>query len=151
MFNFYHNAAKCFVYLLDVSNNKRKADDSLSWESALRKSRWFTRGWTLQELIAPTSVEFFSATGHLIGSKATLEEVISDITQIDVKALRGDPLSGFSIDERFSWAEFRDTKRPEDKAYCLLGILGVRMRLDYGEGAEAAFTRMRKKIQKLQM
>jgi Heterokaryon incompatibility protein (HET) len=154
MFRWYQDAAKCYVYLSDVSTNKRKAGDwssELSWESAFRASRWFTRGWTVQELIAPASVEFFSMTGYLIGSKATLNGLISDITQIDVRALRGDPLSGFSIDERFSWAECRHTKRPEDKAYCLLGILSVRMRLDYGEGEEAAFTRLRKKIQKLQM
>ncbi|KAF2195847.1 HET-domain-containing protein, partial [Zopfia rhizophila CBS 207.26] len=76
MFRWYQNAAKCYVYLSDVSAAKRKASDEVSkstWEPAFRESRWFTRGWTIQELLAPHSVEFFSREGKQLGNKRTLE------------------------------------------------------------------------------
>lgn len=72
------------------------------------------------------------------------------ITGISRQALRGNPFFGFGIDTRFAWADGRDTERPEDQAYCLLGIFGVRMTLHYGEGTETAFARLRKKIAKLE-
>jgi hypothetical protein len=92
MFRWYQNAAKCYVYLSDVSTRKRKAGDRLSehiWESAFRSSKWFTRGWTLQELLAPgpDSVEFFSHEGDRIGNKRTLEQQIHEITGIAITAL----------------------------------------------------------------
>src|ERR1700733_5828682 len=83
MFRWYQNAVKCYVYLSDVSTAKRKRSTSLSacdWESAFRASRWFTRGWTLQELLAPSSVEFFSQEGKRLGDKKTLERQIHEIT-----------------------------------------------------------------------
>src|SRR2546429_4984461 len=76
MFRWYQKAAKCYVYLSDVSTAKRKASDHFSeftWEPAFRGSRWFTRGWTLQDLLAPGSVEFFSREGKQLGDKRTLE------------------------------------------------------------------------------
>jgi hypothetical protein len=75
MFRWYRNAAKCYVYLSDVSiSDHDQADPSLqSWQSAFRKSRWFTRGWILQELITPLSVEFFYSNGERIGNKKSLE------------------------------------------------------------------------------
>ena len=151
MFRWYQEAAKCYVYLSDVSIAKRKASDKVSeftWEPAFRESRWFTRGWTLQELLAPGSVEFFSREGKQLGDKRTLERQIHEITGIAIPALRGTPLSQFRVDERLSWAENRQTTRKEDKAYSLLGIFDVFMSLIYGEGEENAFKRLSKKINK---
>jgi hypothetical protein len=152
MFNWYQRSARCYVYLSDVSSVKHTTNEKRIhlWEGAFYKSRWFTRGWTLQELLAPVSVDFFSKEREHLGSKRTLARQISLITAIDMRVLQGDPLSGFTIDERLSWAKHRQTKRSEDKAYCLLGIVDVRMRLDYGEGDTSALARLRKRIQKSQ-
>ena len=149
MFRWYRNATKCYVYLADVSTNDRGPTfQTLSWESAFRKSRWFTRGWTLQELIAPSSVEFFSLEGKLLGSKKSLEQQVHEVTGIAVQALRGSTLSIFSVTERLSWAEFRDTQREEDRAYSLLGMFNINMPPLYGEGMESAFRRLREEINK---
>jgi heterokaryon incompatibility protein (HET) len=148
MFTWYQNAAKCYVYLSDVSATKRKASDQLSeriWEPAFRGCRWFTRGWTLQELLAPAEVEFFSLEGKRLGDKKSLERQIHDITGIPGPALRGSPLSEFNVEERMSWTKTRQTKREEDRAYSLLGIFGVCIPLIYGEGADA-FHRLQKEI-----
>jgi Heterokaryon incompatibility protein (HET) len=143
MFRWYRNAAKCYVYLADVSRPTLDAD---SWESSFRKSRWFKRGWTLQELIAPALVEFFSKEGEQLGSKRSLERHVHEVTGIPIKALQGSPLPDFSVPERMLWAEDRDTTRKEDKAYSLLGIFDVQMPLIYGEGREKAFKRLREEI-----
>ena len=151
MFCWYQNAAKCYVYLSDVSTTKRKARDHFSdftWEPAFRESRWFTRGWTLQELLALVSVDFFSRESKQLGDKRTLERQIHEITRIAILALRGTPLYKFSVEERLSWVENRETVRKEDKAYSLLGIFDIYMPLMYGEGEENTFTRLRKKINK---
>jgi hypothetical protein len=151
MFRWYRDAAKCYVFLTDVSRPACEADDmphQPPWELAFRKSRWFTRGWTLQELIAPTSVEFFSKERENLGNKKTLERHISDITRIPVKAFRGNTLSDFSVAERMAWAETRNTSRPEDIAYSLFGIFDVQLPLLYGEGKEKAFKRLREEIEK---
>jgi hypothetical protein len=149
MFRWYRNAAKCYVYLLDVPRDAPSTDDTfyqLPWESAFCKSRWFTRGWTLQELIAPKSVEFFSKYWEQLGNKASLGTIIHEVTGIPDKALQGAPLSGFTVVERMSWAEQRDTTREEDQAYSLLGIFDVYMPLIYSEGKEHAFKRLRELI-----
>ena len=151
MFRWYRDAAKCYVYLSDVSRLALVANDEFNqwpWESAFRKSRWFTRGWTLQELLAPASVEFYSKEGEEIGDKRSLERHIAEITGIPVKALRGNPLSSFSIIERISWQESRETTCKEDKAYSLLGICDVYMPLIYGEGRDNAFKRLREETDK---
>jgi hypothetical protein len=151
MFVWYQKAAKCYVYLVDVSTTKRKASDQSSehtWESAFRTSRWFTRGWTLQELLAPVTVEFFSREGKRLGDKSTLEEHIHDITRIPVPALRGTPLPEFSVEERMLWAKTRQTKRKEDRAYSMLGIFNAHIPLIYGEGQENAFRRLYEEIHK---
>jgi Heterokaryon incompatibility protein (HET) len=149
MFRWYRNAAKCYVYLSDVSGHTSNAKfNQPSWEPAFRRSRWFTRGWTLQELIAPTSVEFFSKEGELLGNKRSLERHIHEITRIPIKALQRGPLSNFSITERMLWAEKRETSRKEDKAYSLLGIFDIHMPLIYGEGRDSAFRRLREEINK---
>jgi hypothetical protein len=142
MFRWYRKATKCYVYLTDVSTNDQ-IDLSLQlWEAAFRNSRWFTRGWTLQELIAPPSVEFFCSNGNRLGNKKSLEVQLHKITGIPVSALQGSSLSEFSFDERISWAQIRETKREEDKAYSLLGIFDISMPVIYGEGKENAFRRL---------
>lgn len=103
----------------------------------------------LQELLAPSSVQFWSRDGIFIGTKGTLLRFICYITGVDARALCGYPLFAFGEEARFSWAKNRRTKRPEDEAYSLLGIFGVRMRPDYGEGRALAFERLSRKISKL--
>ena len=139
------------MYLSDVPGPELDANDQScqkTWEPAFRRSRWFTRGWTLQELLAPESVEFFSKDGETLGSKESLDRQVSEITGIPVKALRRSALSGFSITERISWAEKRNTKYQKDKAYSLLGVFGVSMPLNYGEGGDNAFMRLHGEIEK---
>ena len=94
---------------------------SLPYESAFRGSKWFTRGWTLQELLAPRSVEFFTKDGMRLGDKESFELQIHEITSIAVSALQGSPLSQFSVDERISWAAKRETTIEEDRAYYFTG------------------------------
>jgi hypothetical protein len=147
MFRWYRGSTKCYVYLSDVSTSKGDKMDQTrrTWESAFRISRWFTRGWTLQELIAPRSVEFFSREEELLGDKKTLAQQIHEVTDIPITALRGVPLSTFAVNERLRWAENRETRKKEDKAYCLLGLFDVFMPLIYGEG-ENAFIRLKAEI-----
>ena len=145
MFRWYRDATKCYVHLSDVSASKDSMINSLSspvWEPEFRKSRWFTRGWTLQELLAPTSVEFFSVQGQRLGDKKSLEQQIHEITGIPVAALHNHPLDEFSILERMTWASKRQTTEEEDEAYCLLGMFGVTMPLVYGEGRVKALRRL---------
>jgi hypothetical protein len=151
MFRWYREAAKCYVYLTDVStanSDKNNQSSGFMWESAFWKSRWFTRGWTLQELIAPISVEFFSKEGIRLGDRKSLAQQVFEITGIPFNALQGSPLSHFSISTRISWAENRETKRKEDKAYSLMGLFDICMPLIYGEGREKAFIRLREEIDK---
>jgi len=150
MFRWYRQAEKCYVYLRDVSTTLEESNKSRErpWQEDFRKSRWFTRGWTLQELIAPSTVEFFSTEGTKLGNKKSLESEIHHITGIPVEALQGSVLSGFSVRERMSWIEKRETARKEDKAYSLLGIFEVYMPLIYGEGRNNAFKRLREEIEK---
>ena len=145
MFRWYQKAAKCYVFLSDVPRTTADSEDrshQLFWESAFRTSEWFTRGWTLQELIAPASVEFFSKDWELLGDKVSLERHICEITKIPCSVLRGSLLANVSTTERMSWAETRQTTREEDMAYSLLGIFDVHMPLIYGEGKENAFRRL---------
>jgi hypothetical protein len=153
MFRWYQNAVKCYVYLSDVSTKKRKSSDSSSertWQPAFRLSEWFTRGWTLQELLAPRpdSVEFFSREGDYLGNRTTLQQQIHEITKIPLSALEGTDLSKFEVEDRLLWVESRRTLRKEDKAYSMLGICGVYMPLIYGEGEKNAFRRLRKELGK---
>ncbi|KAI0516690.1 hypothetical protein F5B22DRAFT_655854 [Xylaria bambusicola] len=133
MFKWYQNAAKCYVYLSDVSCSRlRRRDDA--WKSAFRHSKWFTRGWTLQELIAP--------------SVLTHRRLIHQLTGISGPALRGAPLSEFSRRERLLWAEGRITKLEEDRAYSLIGLFEISLPLVYGEGVKLAFRRLEEEIDK---
>ncbi|KFA78982.1 hypothetical protein S40288_00553 [Stachybotrys chartarum IBT 40288] len=151
MYRWYKNSVKCYVYLSDVYLRSEAPDDlhpRASWKLAFRKSRWFARGWTLQELLAPLHVDFFSCEGEYLGNKASLESLIHDVTRIPISALRGNPLGEFSDLERLSWAESRHTKREEDKAYCLLGIFDVQIAPLYGEGGMRSMSRLRSEIHK---
>lgn len=145
MFQWYSKASKCYVYLTDVS-----CDNFTDGEQSFPKSRWFTRGWTLQELLAPKYVEFYSLEQKHIGDKNSMMEEIHNITGISIQALQGHPLHQFSIEERKSWAENRHTKREEDLAYSLFGIFSIYMPLLYGEGRENAFARLERKIRKIE-
>jgi hypothetical protein len=140
MFRWYRNAAKCYVYLTDVP--------TVSWESCFRNSRWFTRGWTLQELLAPKSVEFFSQEGIQLGDRHSVELQIQQATRIPTQVLRGDPLSQTGVDERISWIANRETTIEEDIAYSLFGIFDIHMPLLYGEGAIKALRRLGEEIEK---
>jgi hypothetical protein len=149
MFRWYGGAVRCYVYLRDVAARASASADDLSrpWEPAFRSSRWFRRGWTLQELLAPRSVKFFDLHGTRLGDKKSLEQLLHEVTQIPLSALRNTPLDEFGVDERMSWAKDRETKYGEDKAYCLLGVFGVSMVPNYGEGMDRAFVRLQKEIQ----
>jgi hypothetical protein len=102
-------------------------------------------------VLAPKSVEFFSIEGERLGDKTSLEQTLHSITGIPTQALRGRDLSEFSIDERMSWAERRETTREEDAVYSLLGIFDIHMPLIYGEGQKKALKRLRKEIRESQM
>ncbi|RDW82406.1 hypothetical protein BP6252_03518 [Coleophoma cylindrospora] len=146
MFRWYQDASRCYVYLSDVST-----DDCDHTNPALQpwqQSRWFTRGWTLQELIAPRSVEFFCSKGKRLGDKNSLEQQLSRITGIPVQALQGTNLSMFSVKDRLSWAETRTTKKEEDKAYSLFGLFDIHMSLLYGEGEQKALDRLKDEVLK---
>lgn len=146
MFRWYQNSTRCYAYLSDTS---AQADSSQAeWEASFRKSRWFTRGWTLQELIAPRNVEFFSQQGVRLGDRNTLLPVIEDITGLPVSILAGKSLSDYSVPERISWSATRSTTREEDRAYSLLGICNVHMPLIYGEGEDSAFKRLKQEAKK---
>jgi hypothetical protein len=146
MFLWYSGAERCYVYMSDVrlvaGENSNRDDDT----QPFHKSAWFTRGWTLQELIAPSSVGFFDQSGLRIGDKQSLLREIVDITGIPERALCGAPLSDYTIKGRLSWASRRVTTREEDEAYCLLGIVGVHIPLLYGEGLENAHRRLYREI-----
>ncbi|KAK5174666.1 uncharacterized protein LTR77_001748 [Saxophila tyrrhenica] len=149
MFRFYQRASRCYVYLPDVSVDEGdlgKQPSETSWHPSFKSSRWFTRGWTLEELLAPLTVEFYSKEGHRLGDKQSLEALITEATGIPCGALHGESLSKYSIGERFTWARDRNTTRQEDWAYCLLGIFGIVIPMLYGEGKERAIIRLKREI-----
>jgi hypothetical protein len=154
MFRWYQKSTRCYVYLSDLSvesyDQSRPIESRPEVREAFRDCKWFTRGWTLQELIAPPSVEFFSKEGTKIGDRTSLQQEIHQITGIPVRALRGcdTKLSTFSVQERMTWTKNRETKREEDAAYCLLGLFDVHMPPIYGESKGNAFARLREEIDK---
>ncbi|KAK5098044.1 hypothetical protein LTS08_006799 [Lithohypha guttulata] len=144
MFRWYQNAEKCYVYLSEVKSEP-------GWEFAFENSRWFERGWTLQELLAPQEVDSFSSDKMKLGSKASLITQIHEITEIPELALHGEPLLQFPPAERLCWAKDRKTSVEEDEAYCLLGIFGVFMPLIYGEGSQHAKARLKKEYHSIHL
>ncbi|KAB5522855.1 heterokaryon incompatibility protein-domain-containing protein, partial [Coniochaeta sp. 2T2.1] len=143
MFKWYAEAEVCYVYLSDVPDD----DDIRHRHSQFRRSRWFDRGWTLQELLAPKEVHFYSKGWKLLGTKAELSDAIEEITGIPSDALVGGDcrVPARSIAEVFSWASRRETTLEEDLAYCLLGLLDINMTLIYGEGFRA-FIRVQEEL-----
>ncbi|TBU39339.1 heterokaryon incompatibility protein-domain-containing protein [Dichomitus squalens] len=142
MWQWYGRAQVCFAHLADVPSN----DDPHMAESAFRESPWFTRGWTLQELIAPSNMIFLSDDWNAIGTKVTLIIPIEEVTGIPAEALlHTKSLDDFSVAQRLSWAATRETTRVEDQAYSLLGIFDINMPTLYGEG-ERAFRRLQEEI-----
>jgi hypothetical protein len=116
-----------------------QADDlNLKLTERLPNSRWFERGWTLQELLAPAIVEFYDKDWRLLGTKASLAADIEKWTRINTRyILDRSTIRSASLGLRFSWVSNRQTTREEDIAYCLMGIVGVNMPLLYGEGNRA--------------
>ncbi|EME44182.1 hypothetical protein DOTSEDRAFT_172260, partial [Dothistroma septosporum NZE10] len=146
MYTWYSEAAICYAYLADVSSR----DPPELRRDKFYANRWFTRGWTLQELLAPKQLVFYSTDQMSLGNKRSLAKPISGITGIDTAILRGErSLNSASIAKRMSWAARRKTSRPEDRAYSLMGLFNVNMPMLYGEGAEKAFLRLQEEIMKL--
>ncbi|KAI8632710.1 HET-domain-containing protein [Xylariaceae sp. FL1651] len=148
MFKWYRNSDVCYAYLEDWPDDKR--DSELPLAKALSQCRWFSRGFTLQELIAPENIEFYVCDGEQwrsIGSKKDLLTDLSLVTRVSWNILLGGELSFISVAERMSWAAGRRTHREEDIAYCLMGIFNVNMPLLYGEG-QKAFVRLQEEILK---
>lgn len=151
MYRYYARSNCCYVFLSDVEVDPETAKSLPGLgkgPAGLEDSRWFERGWTLQELIAPSCVKFFSKDWHYIGTKSTLAASLAAVTSIDERMLRQkSKLADYTIAQRMSWAAGRETTRIEDQAYSLLGIFGVNMPLLYGEGARA-FERLQREIMK---
>lgn len=130
MYKWYWEAATCYAYLADVT----KLHDNFE------RSRWFTRGWTLQELLAPVFVEFYAHGWQRLGSRTKLVDRLVCATNIEKHFLLDRQLIfGASIATKFSWASLRQTTRAEDMAYCLLGLVDVNMPMLYGEGHKAFY------------
>ncbi|KAI0157580.1 HET-domain-containing protein [Xylariaceae sp. FL1272] len=150
MYRRYKKASVCYAYLEDVKHGYRDAKGGL-FHILCSRSRWFTRGWTLQELIAPEDVLFFGRDGGYLGSKTHDEDVrtsIAEMTEIDVRVHEGiiQPME-MSIATRMEWASCRKTTRVEDTAYCLMGLFDVNMPLIYCmEKRQKLFTRLQEEI-----
>jgi hypothetical protein len=141
MFRWYRDAAVCFVYLEDL-------EPDAAIEEALPRCRWFTRGWTLQEFIAPEDAAFYDMAWNHKGTKISMFNFLSKFTKIPPDILRRPgTLYNYSVSSRMTWAAYRETTRIEDIAYCLLGIFDVNMPLIYGEGIKA-FRRLQEEIVK---
>ncbi|KAI1278999.1 heterokaryon incompatibility protein-domain-containing protein [Xylaria sp. FL0933] len=139
MYRWYENATLCYAYLADVEDVQ--CEGLLSFKC----SRYWTRGWTLQELIAPNIVIFFSSSWIRIGTRLDLRQAVAEATSIPRQVLRFRNISDYSVSQKMSWASRRYTTRIEDEAYCLLGLFGVAMPLLYGEGRRA-FRRLQEEI-----
>lgn len=136
MFRYYKEARVCFAYLFDVTES----------DYSFISSKWFSRGWTLQELIAPRDVVFYNQEWEFRGTKSSLATQITEITGIPDKILKQEmELSEVPVAQRFSWAAERKTTRDEDMAYSLLGIFDINMAMLYGEGSKA-FIRLQEQI-----
>lgn len=169
MFQWYKEAAICYTFLLDVSEDKEEHQTEIkSTDPAVRRkkigyfrdSEWFGRGWTLQELLAPERLEFFDHAWRSIGTKQSRSREVSGVTRIAEQFLREDirddndteineqieggtygRIKKACIATKMSWASARTTKIKDDMAYCLLGLFGERMETPYGEN-EQAFLRL---------
>ncbi|OTA86446.1 hypothetical protein M434DRAFT_48293, partial [Hypoxylon sp. CO27-5] len=154
MYRWYQAAAVCFVYLSDMTPDTVETKKSGEWiwrdlrgtPRLFKECKWLTRGWTLQELLAPRDVEFYDANWEFMGTKDSLLEPLSEITGIEATFLKhGSLIWSASVGTRMRWAAERETTRPEDMAYCLLGIFEINMPMLYGEGNKA-FLRLQEEI-----
>ncbi|KPM42865.1 hypothetical protein AK830_g3713 [Neonectria ditissima] len=153
MFGWYKSATACYAYLSDVTTRPDGTMDNFE------SSRWFKRGWTLQELLAPDDVEFFDHDWVSLGMRSSLSTRISRITGIGEALLSGRDssrrkrhnvsllLHQENVATRMAWAAHRETSRREDTAYSLMGIFGVTMPVLYGEG-DKAFLRLQEEMLK---
>ena len=159
MYRYYQDAKICFTHLFDVDGhgitltdfnpNKPDTDDMKAVRKEFTNARWFKRGWTLQELLAPPQLWFYDKNWNRLGSRDELCDTIAKITRIEPGVLQdAQQMWACSIAKRMSWAAGRETRRQEDKAYSLLGIFGVNMPMIYGEGARA-FIRLQEEIIKI--
>ncbi|PMD30292.1 HET-domain-containing protein [Hyaloscypha variabilis F] len=151
MYCWYRDCTVCYAYLADVPNNASQEVQ----ERKFRESRWFTRGWTLQELIGPLTLEFYGDQWHALGqsaslgTKLSLQSEISHITKIPEDVFLSSKIKvHYCIAQQMSWAAGRSTARIEDGAYCLLGLFNINMPLLYGEG-HRAFIRLQEEIMKV--
>jgi hypothetical protein len=152
MFQWYSEADLCLVYLSDFDANAA-ANDRVAM---LPRARWFSRGWTLQEIVAARSANFYDGTWCHFGTRESLRDELASITNIDAEIFSPpqdpdavgirDLLGAIPVGRRMAWAASRQTTRPEDMAYCLIGLFQVSMPMLYGEGGEQAFTRLQEEI-----
>ena len=145
MWEYYADASVCYVHLVDVQDTPQTLHEAPG--SAFCRSRWFTRGWTLPELLAPQFVRFYDSGWRYVGSKGELCHAIEGITGIPSAVVRSpDEVRRRSVACRMSWAARRDTAREEDLAYCLAGLFAVSVPVEYGEGRKKAFLRLQHQI-----
>ncbi|KAK4494956.1 hypothetical protein PRZ48_014312 [Zasmidium cellare] len=147
MFKWYQAAEECVVYMHDVQSFTGELEDEhYELEAQLKRSQWFTRGWTLQELLAPRKIMFVDCKWKRMGSREDFQDVLHEITRIkpgyygNLAKIHSAPVA-----ERMSWLSLRKTSRVEDMAYCMLGVFDVNMTMLYGEGPKA-FIRLQKEI-----
>ncbi|KAF6800114.1 HET domain containing protein [Colletotrichum musicola] len=152
MFQWYEASAVCFVWLADLAPVEGQSPvtglDRSPNPEVVGKCKWFTRGWTLQELIAPRTVEFYNSNWNLFGDKSSLAWMLARTTRINLAVLASSArLQSTPVAVKMSWAARRKTKRVEDRAYSLLGIFNINMPMIYGEGNKA-FRRLQEEIAK---
>lgn len=142
MYKWFENAVVCYAYLSDVSSSQDEI------RSMLLRCRYFTRKWTLQELVAPRSVVFFAKDWVKIGTRSSLHSIISEITGIQSAVLTGERKpKQCHVSERMAWASNRTASRVEDEAYAMMGLFDIKMPILYGEGSRA-FRRLQDEISK---
>ena len=138
MYRWYENSRICYAYLHDVSGSSFPTVHASRYHKSKGWPEWFSRGWTLQEMIAPRDVRFFNRDWHPIGDKRALAPTLQTITRVPQDILKeGLSSNRPCIAQIMSWAANRTTTRVEDKAYSLMGLLDVNMPMLYGEGKKA--------------
>lgn len=145
MYSWYSKAQTCYVYLCDY--DARAGNNSDFIPEDFEKCRWLTRGWTLQEMLAPQDVHFYDKTWSYFGTRKELASTLSSITRVPTEVLDGSKeVEEFCVAQRMAWAARRQTTREEDMAYCLFGLFQINAPLLYGEGGVRAFERLQEEI-----
>ncbi|KAF9474805.1 hypothetical protein BDN70DRAFT_769036, partial [Pholiota conissans] len=142
MYAWYERADICIVYLSETHTTTHIPDDT-----------WFTRGWTLQELIAPKKLKFYSAEWNRLAQDNNDDKkdpiILSFIEHATM--LSSEELAGrlnVPLSRKMQWAASREVTREEDIAYSLMGIFDVSISIAYGEGVSRAFLRLLEEIMK---